>query len=143
MYKIIFVILLFIQWVIVYPENVNATEDYIPINCEDMRFDDSSYMICNIAKRYQTPLYMTSSAFMIAGVESTAFYCGFRTNNNFIKIKNKILSGNSRIQNVYQLFIDNSTGNFQNKAHFCQQQYAAFGPNAPRGPNGGDNRLFD
>lgn len=126
-----------------YSTIANAQNDYIPNDCSNLRNDYALFGVCEVARKYRTPFYKTMTAFFMAGIESAGYYCGFRTNNRFIRNKQNFLANDRKIQQVYQYFIDNSSGNFPNKTQFCQEQYSLFGPYAPRGPNGGDNRIFE
>lgn len=119
--------------------------DYIPYDCERFKNKDDHffYTTCLLAKKYQTKLLKTQIVYTLASIESSAFLCGYTMNKRFLDIKNKLLFNDQNIKILYDDMINSLFGNMQNQEEYCKYIYDTFGPNAPKGPNGGDNRLIE
>jgi len=120
--------------------DIIAESDYVPTTCVGM--DKEFTPICEVAKKYKTPLYATASWFFFSGLESASRVCSFSVNERFNLAKAQLLKS-SNAKKVYDLFIKNfDESKIPNKESWCQEHYLMFGPNAPKGPNGGDNQLY-
>ena len=119
---------------------VANTEDYVPKTCADMQ-DEESRMICELARKFGAPFYQTGVVFFVAGIEVSGRVCNFKFTEKFNTARMKARNSKNMIQ-VYDFIVANSSENFPNKKAWCQKSYSMFGPNAPRGPNGGDNRMY-
>ena len=119
-----------------------ANNDYIPTSCYEIS-DQDFLRTCEIARHYQTPIYMTTAALSVAGIEVTSKTCGFKLTERFVEVKNKILQS-QKISDVYYLFLYQIREHqkTQNNKFHCENSYKMLGPNSPKGPNGGSNQMF-
>ncbi|MDR2349161.1 MAG: hypothetical protein LBF41_00870 [Deltaproteobacteria bacterium] len=115
-------------------------DDRVPDSCDG--FFDERYSFCDLSLKYRVPVRFAETLFFMSGLESTAVFCGFQTNDKFARAKEKLLV----TQNAKELY-ESFSGVFDeseipDKKALCSGHYYQFGPNAPPGPDGEDYRLL-
>lgn len=119
---------------------VPDVSDRVPTTCVGV--DKEVARVCEIAKRFKSPLSATVTVSVFAGLERTASVCGFSLNERFYDIRARILTS-SELNNAYIFISQNiDATTIPDKNAWCSYHYYTFGPNAPLGPNGVDNRLY-
>lgn len=125
----------------------DISNDYIPNTCSNYS-DPIIYGICEHARVNQVPFGVAFEITMLSEMEYAANVCGFSLNENYYLHKEKLMYINkannffsymSKYYATYKIELGSQWGMKQN---FCNYHYSNFGPNAPRGPSGGDNRFF-
>ena len=117
-------------------------EDFVPRSCEGAT-SESSRLMCELAKKFQTPLKQTLRAYVLAKAEFGESYCGYGLSEEFASAKAGLL----QVENVPEL-IAAVEGQFKahkfstQKGEYCQSQYSLFGPGAQTNPDAVGGRYY-
>ncbi len=99
-------------------------------------------LINKLAKKYHISQEEAFTVMFVSDIEAAAIMCKFKLTDNFFEGKEKLLNEDWKRMDLYLDIMRSLTDSFPNKQQYCRDHYQMFGPNARRGPHGGNNQMY-